>query len=200
VRILIACEFSAIVRDAFLSLGHDAWSCDILPTEGDPQFHIQADVTEVLSDNWDIMIAHPPCTYLANSGVRWLHTEDGRWNKMEESARFFHHLLNAPIPRIAVENPIMHRYGVNIVGEKQDQVIQPWMFGHVESKATGLWLRNLPLLQQTNNVYRQTMCLSSRSRDRVHHASPGPDRWKIRSRTLPGIASAMAEQWGRLDS
>lgn len=136
------------------------------------------------------MIAHPPCTYLANSGVRWLHTQDGRWPKMEAAAEFFKRLLNAPVERIAVENPIIHGHAKYIIEADQDQTIQPWMFGHGETKATCLWLKNLPPLVPTNIVEGRE--------PRVHHASPGPDRWKERSRTLPGIAKAMAEQWGSL--
>lgn len=188
-RVLVACEFSGIVRDAFIAAGHDAMSCDLLPTER-PGPHLQGDVRDLNLSRFDLLIAHPPCTYLANSGVRWL--EGGlnveRWDAMLESARFFRYLLEAPIDRIAVENPIMHRYGRAHVGRRQDQLIQPWQFGHPETKATGLWLKNLPTLQPTDIVPGRE--------PRVHHASPGPDRWKERSRTLPGIAAAMADQWG----
>lgn len=191
----MACEFSGIVRDAFIAAGHDAVSCDLLPSER-PGPHIQADIINVLmydADRFDAMVAHPPCRLLCNSGVRWLYggkgvvRDDERWAEMEEAARFFFLLLSAPIPRVAVENPIMHRHaGI----EKPTQIIQPWQYGHPETKATGLWLRNLPALQPTDVVDGRT--------PRVHHASPGPDRWKERSRTLPGIAKAMAEQWGNL--
>jgi hypothetical protein len=194
-RVLVACEFSGIVRDAFIERGHDAISCDLLPTER-PGPHYQGDIWDLLgSPGWDLMIAHPPCTYLANSGVRWLYKDgeddEGRWMRMADGAEFFRDLLTMPtIPRIAVENPIMHKYGRQIVGRGPDQYVQPWMFGHPETKATGLWLKNLPLLIPTNIVDGRE--------PRVHHASPGPDRWKERSRTLQGIADAMADQWGSL--
>lgn len=140
-KILIACEFSGVVRSEFLKKGHEVWSCDILPTDIDGP-HIQGDVLEVLDRGWDMMIAHPPCTYLSNSGVCHLHTEAGRWEKLDKAARFFKTLLNADIGKIAVENPIMHGYGKDrIGGVKQSQVIQPWMFGHTEKKATCLWLK-----------------------------------------------------------
>jgi hypothetical protein len=196
-RVLVACEFSGIVRVAFIAAGHDAVSCDLLPTER-PGPHYQGNVLDIIEGfvwgPWDLMIAHPPCTYLANSGVRWLYGGKGttvdhiRWNDMLEAALFFGALLNAPIPRIAVENPIMHRYGREIIGRGHDQIVQPWQFGHPETKATCLWLKGLPPLEPTNIVAGRE--------PRVHHASPGPDRWKERSRTLPGIAAAMAAQWG----
>lgn len=135
-RVLVACEFSGAVRDAFIALGHVAMSCDLLPTEMSGP-HYEGDVRDVLGDGWDLMVAHPPCTYLTNSGVRWLHTKPGRWEQMREGAEFFRELLNAPIPRVAVENPIMHGYAREIVGRRADQVIHPWQFGHLESKATG---------------------------------------------------------------
>jgi hypothetical protein len=191
-KVLVACEFSGIVRDAFIKAGHNAWSCDLLPVEL-PGPHIQGNVLDVLSFGWDLMIAHPPCTYLANSGVRWLYGGKGkapnpvRWRDMVEATEFFAELLNAPIPRIAVENPVIHRHaGLR----KPDQIIQPWMFGHGETKATCLWLKGLPKLIATDVVEGR--------QPRVHHASPGPDRWKERSRTLTGIAQAMASQWGTI--
>jgi hypothetical protein len=197
-RVLVACEFSGVVREAFRSHGHDAWSCDLLPTET-PGQHIEDDVLNVLNQGWDLMIAHPPCTYLTNAGVRHLHSipsrrgvvtpihGDVRWQLMRESAAFFRTLLAAPIPRIAVENPIPHRYAVEEIGCKYHQIIQPWMFGHGETKSTCLWLRNLPPLFDSDvRLGREP---------RVHMVSPSPDRWKIRSRTYPGIARAMADQW-----
>ena len=195
-KILVACEFSATVRDAFRALGHDAWSCDLLPTEGDPAFHIQGNALDLIGDfgGWEMLIAHPPCTYLANSGVRWLYGGKGtvrepvRWSQMEDAARFFKKLMDAPIDRIAIENPIMHAYGVEIVGRRHDQTIQPWQHGHGETKATCLWLKGLPPLVPSNIVDGR--------QPRVHFASPGPDRWKERSRTMTGIAAAMAGQWG----
>lgn len=197
-RVLVACEFSGNVRDAFRDEGHDAWSCDVLPTESDPSFHIQCDVTTILNDGWDLMIAHPPCTYLAQSGVRWLHTQDGRMEKMYDAAKFFRMLWDAPIPRIAVENSIMHRAGKNAIGVDYDQLVQPWMHGHTESKAMCLWLRNLPYLEDTDNVYQLMKLLPANQRNRVHHVGQKVDRWKDRSRTPWGVAEAMAKQWGSL--
>ncbi len=179
-KILIACEFSGIVREAFKKLGHDAWSCDLLPTEI-PGQHIQGDVLEHLDEGWDMMIAHPPCTHLAVSGARWFK------DKKEEQAlalSFVWALLKAPIDKIALENPISV---ISSDIRKPDQIIQPWMFGHGETKATCLWLKNLPKLKPTNIVDGR--------KARVHRMSPGPDRWKERSRTLTGIAEAMASQW-----
>lgn len=186
-KVLVACEFSGTVRDAFARRGHNAWSCDLLPTES-PGNHIQGDVLEILNDGWDLMIAHPPCTYLTNSGVRWLHSQEGRWRLMEEGALFFKRLLEADIPRKAIENPIMHKYAVEIIGRRQDQVIQPWQFGHGEIKATCLWLENLSPLVPTDIVIGREA--------RVHKLPPSEDRWKLRSITYPGIAEAMAMQWG----
>ena len=180
---LVACEFSGIVREAFRRRGHDAVSCDLLPTEI-PGPHIQGDVLKILDDGWDMMIAHPPCTHLAVSGARWF--KDKR-QEQAEALGFVSALLNVDIPKIALENPI------SIISSrirKPDQIIQPWMFGHGETKATCLWLKNLPVLQATNIVEGRSA--------RVHRLPPGPDRWKERSRTFPGIAEAMAEQWGCL--
>jgi hypothetical protein len=185
-RVLIACEYSATVRDAFLRAGHDAWSCDLLPTEGSPERHVQGDVLKELDVGWDLLIAHPPCTHLAVSGARWFPAKraDG---SQQKAVDFFLALANAPIPRIAVENPvcIMSR-----LYRKPDQIIQPWQFGHGELKATCLWLKGLPKLTPTAIVPGREA--------RVHKMPPGPDRWKERSRTFPGIAEAMASQWGKL--
>ena len=198
-RVLVACEYSATVRDAFRARGHDAWSCDMLPTDGDPEWHLIGDALEFLEDGWDLMIAHPPCTYLTNSGVTWLHKDPSRWEKLDEAAWFFRQLLNAPIPRVAVENPIMHKYAKERIGGiKQTQVIQPWMFGHMEQKATCLWLRNLPPLVPTKNVKADMMALPDNERQRLHYLPPSADRWKLRSATFKGIAEAMADQWGEL--
>ena len=198
-RVLVACEFSGAVRDAFLRGGHDAMSCDLLPTDS-PGPHYQGDVGDVLGAGWDLMIAHPPCTYLTNSGVTWLHRDSTRWAKLDEAARFFKMLLDAPIAAIAIENPIMHKYAKARIGNvKQSQVIQPWMFGHPESKATCLWLKNLPLLKQTNNVKEEMLKLPDSQRQRLHWLPPSADRWKLRSMTYPNIAQAMADQWGRND-
>jgi site-specific DNA-cytosine methylase len=185
-RVLIACEFSGTVRDAFLSHGHDAWSCDLLPTESGTQLgrtqHYQRDVLEVLDKGWDLMVAHPPCTRLTVAGARWF---KGREQEQEEALEFVRKLLDAPIDRIALENPI----GVISTRiRKPDQIIQPWQFGHGETKATCLWLKNLPKLQPTNVVAgREGKCWKM---------PPSPDRWKKRSLTYPGIAAAMASQWG----
>lgn len=195
-KILVACEYSGVVRDAFLARGHDAWSCDILPTDSNPDRHYQCDIFEVIGNGWGMMIAHPPCTYLSNSGVCHLHKDETRWEKMREGAEFFKKLLEADIPRIAIENPIMHKYAKEIIGRGQDQVVQPWMFGHMEQKATCLWLRNLPLLKETNNVKEPMLKLPPNERQRLHYLPPSKDRWKLRSTTFKGIADAMASQWG----
>ena len=195
-KILVACEYSGRVRDAFIAKGHDAMSCDLLPTDVDGPHH-QGDVFDLDLTQFDMMIAHPPCTYLTNSGVTWLHRDPGRWTKLDEGAAFFKALLDAPVPRIAIENPIMHKYAKErIGGVKQTQVIQPWMFGHMEQKATCLWLKGLPPLRETNNVKAEMMALPDKERQRLHYLPPSPDRWKIRSTTYQGIADAMAEQWG----
>lgn len=187
-KILVACEYSGAVRDAFIAKGHEAMSCDLQDTES-PWPHYKGDVRDVLSEQWDLLVAHPTCTYLTNSGVRWLHTDASRWPKMFEGADFFCLFDRAShIPRRAVENPIMHRYARRLVGRPADQIIQPWMFGHGETKATGLWLTGLPKLRPTNVVDGREA--------RVHKMSPGPDRWRERSRTYSGIAAAMADQWG----
>ncbi len=181
-RVLIACEFSGAVRGAFRALGHDAWSCDLLPGEDESGFHVIGDCLGQLDRGWDLMIAHPPCTHLAVSGARWF---KDKLPEQEAALRFVRALLDAPIPRIALENPISI---ISSKIRKPDQIVQPWMFGHGETKATCLWLKGLPKLVPTKIVDGRT--------PRVHFASPGPDRWKERSRTLPGIAQAMAEQWG----
>jgi hypothetical protein len=195
-KVLVACEFSGVVRDAFIKRGHDAMSCDILPSESSGPHHT-GDVIELLNQRFDLMIAHPPCTYLTNSGVKHLHTDLSRWFKLFEAAEFFKKLLNAPnIKHIAVENPIMHRYAREIIGERQSQIVQPWMFGHTESKATGFWLKNLPPLFETMNVKQEMQKLPKKDTHKVHYASPGKDRWKNRSVTCRGIADAAAAQWG----
>lgn len=196
-RILVACEFSGVVRRAFAQRGHDAWSCDLLPSEDRSNRHIVADARDLLNDGWDLlMVAHPPCTRLCNSGVRWLSkppagkTLDQMQRELREGADLFSAFWNAPIERIAVENPIMHRHAKVLIRNYAEpaQTIQPWQFGHGEIKATSLWLKGLPKLTPTNIVAGRV--------PRVHHASPGPDRWKERSRTFAGIAEAMADQWG----
>ena len=195
-KVLVACEYSGRVRDAFISKGHDAMSCDLFPTDVDGP-HYQGDVFDLDLTQFDLMIAHPPCTYLTNSGVTWLHRDPVRWARLDEGAAFFKSLLNAPVPRIAIENPIMHKYArERIGGVKQTQVIQPWMFGHMEQKATCLWLKGLPPLRETNNVKAEMMALPDNERQRLHYLPPSPDRWKLRSTTYQGIADAMADQWG----
>lgn len=197
-RVLVACEYSGKVRDAFIAAGHEAMSCDLLPTDK-PGPHYQGDVRDILDQGWDLMVAHPPCTYLTNSGVTWLHRDSSRWSKLDEGAAFFKLLLDAPIPKKCIENPIMHKYAKErIGGVKQSQVIQPYMFGHMEQKATCLWLTNLPLLQPTNNVKDQMLALPDNQRQRLHYLTPSADRWKLRSETYQGIADAMAKQWGNL--
>lgn len=195
-RVLVACEYSGTVRDAFIRRGHDAMSCDLLPTDA-PGPHYQGSVLDIIEEGWDIMVAHPPCTYMTNSGVTWLHKDLNRWALLDEAAKFFCQLLGAPIPRIAIENPIMHKHAKERIGGiKQTQVIQPWMFGHMEQKATCLWLKGLPALTPTNNVKEQMLKLPTRERQRLHYLPPSAERWKLRSTTYKGIAEAMAEQWG----
>jgi len=197
-RVLVACEYSGKVREAFRKLGHDAWSCDLLPSDDDSPYHIQGDVLTLLNldGKWDLMIAHPPCTYLTNAGVTWLTRQPGRRELMIDGAKFFKQLLDTNIPLIAIENPIMHKYAVEIIGRRQDQVVQPWMFGHTERKATCLWLRGLPKLVPTNNVKEEMLKLPKNIQQRLHYLPPSPDRWKLRSETYQGIAEAMAAQWG----
>jgi|TARA_R110002153_G_C13122031_1_gene478929 hypothetical protein len=190
-RVLVACEYSGKVRDAFIAQGHEAISCDILPTDS-PGPHYQGDVFDIIDQDWDLMIAHPPCTYLCNSGVSWLHKRPERWGQLKDGAEFFKALLEADIPKIAVENPIMHKYAVDIIGRRQDQIIQPWQFGHGETKATGFWLKGLPKLQPTEIVEGR--------QQRLHLLPPSKDRWKLRSTTYQGIADAMALQWGEINA
>lgn len=187
-KVLIACEFSGVVREAFNAFhGVYAMSCDILPPEDErDDYHYHGDVRDILYDDWDLMIAFPPCTRLCNSGVRWLN-ERNLWDEMREAAEFFKLLLDAPVKHKALENPIMHRYALEIIGRKYDQIIQPWQFGHPETKQTCLWLDGLPKLKPTKIVEGREQ--------RVHKETPSPTRWMERSRTLPGIAMAMAEQW-----
>ena len=185
-KVLVACEFSGIVRDAFIAKGHDAMSSDFLPTER-PGPHHQGDVLDILGDGWDMMIAHPDCTRLCNSGVRWLH-ERNLWADMEKSALFFKRLLHADIPKKCIENSIPHKYALAIIGRKYDQIIQPWQFGHPETKATCLWLEKVDKLKPTNIVEGRE--------GRIWKMPPSKDRGKLRSITFPGIADAFAEQWG----
>lgn len=202
-RVLIACEESGKVRDAFTRAGHDAMSVDLLPSRTEGQ-HYQGSVLDLDLAGFDLLIAHPPCTFLANSGARWLYKDgrrwldDGtenevnavRWAYMKDGARFFRRLLDAPVARVAVENPRMHKHAMPIVGERQTQTIHPWEYGHGESKATGLWLRNLPELVPTDIVAGREQ--------RMWKMGPSADRQKLRSETYDGIAQAMADQWGPL--
>ena len=198
-RVLVACEYSGVVRDAFRDLGHDAMSCDILPTER-PGPHYQGDALDLRSEPFDLVIAHPPCTYLSNSGVRWLSADPARWPLMFDGAEFFAAFWEFNTPRLAVENPVQHGYARRVHGKgKATQYVQPWMFGHPEQKAAGLWLRGLPKLQPTNDVRADMEGLAASQRQRIWSLPPGPDRWKERSATFPGIAAAMAEQWGGVD-
>ena len=182
-KVLVACEYSGTVRDAFIRAGHDAVSCDLLPTDVQGPHH-QGSVMDIIQGGWDLMIAHPPCTHLAVSGARWF---KHKLQEQKEALEFVKLLLAAPIPRIALENP------VSIISSrlrKPDQTIQPWQFGHGETKATCLWLKNLPPLVPTNIVDGREQ--------RIHRMAPGPNRWKERSKTYAGIADAMAQQWGEL--
>ncbi len=196
-KILVACEFSGIVRDAFLAEGHDVWSCDLLPDDNRSNRHITGDVRDILDDGWDMMmVAHPPCTRLCNSGVRWLtkapngRTLDDMWRELDEGAALFSTLWNADSPCIAVENPVMHRHAKVRIKNYRNfaQSVQPWQFGHGECKRTCLWLKNLPNLIPTDIVEGREQ--------RIHLLPPGPDRWRERSRFFTGIAQAMAQQWG----
>jgi hypothetical protein len=196
-RVLVACEFSGTVRNAFLDRGHDAWSCDLLPSAERTNRHIQGDARDYLNDGWDMLVvAHPPCTRLCNSGVRWLsvpppgRTIEEMWAELDEGADLFSTFWNAPIDRVCIENPVMHKHAKERIQNYEDfaQSVQPWQFGHPEVKRTCFWLRNLPALQPTEVVAGRQA--------RVHRMPPGPDRWRERSRFFTGIAEAMADQWG----
>jgi hypothetical protein len=215
-NVLIACEFSGIVRDAFTSRGHHAVSCDLLPTEA-PGLHVQGDVLDILGDGWDLMIAHPPCTYLSSSGLHWNTRRPERTQQTDEAMAFVMALANAPIPRICIENPVGR---IGTAWRKADQTIQPYQFGHDASKRTCLWLKGLPPLEGTSSVVTRTVCTicgntclngSNCPSCLIHSVKPrwgnqtnsgqnklGPsvDRWALRSATYPGIAEAMADQWG----
>lgn len=194
-RVLVACEYSGRVRDAFRAIGHDAVSCDLLPTDL-PGPHYQGNVLDIIGDGWDLMIAHPPCTRLANSGVRWL-AERNLWSEMEEAAGFYLELRNAPIPKKCIENPIMHKYARELLGNVPRQVVQPWWFGDPTFKATGYELNGLPELVPTDKLDPpQVGTDEHKAWSWVHRCPPGPMRWKIRSTTPQGIANAMAAQWG----
>ncbi len=216
-NILVACEFSGTVRNEFAKLGHYALSCDLLDTESDfvnaNCAHYTGDIKDILDDKnviWDLMIAHPPCTFLTNAGVRHLHEDvtskngvrakihgKARWNEMLKACEFFNLLQKCNIPRICIENPIPHGYARERIG-KYTQIIQPWMFGHPETKATCLWLKNLPRLMPTNNVKAHMLTLPKNEQHKIHHMAPSKDRWKKRSLTYPGVAQAFASHWGFL--
>lgn len=181
-RVLVACEYSGRVRDAFRRRGHDAWSCDLLECEADPRWHLQRPVEEVLDSGWDLMIAHPPCTHLAVSGSRHFHRKQ---REQAEALAFVRLLMDASISRWCIENPVSV---ISSAIRPPDQIIQPWQFGHGETKATCLWLQNLPRLRSTNVVEGREQ--------RIHLMPPSADRWKERSRTYEGIAAAMGDQWG----
>ncbi len=195
-NVLVACEFSGIVREAFRVKGHYAMSCDLLPTEIDGP-HYQGDVLDILDLDWDLMIAHPPCTYLANSGVQHLHKDPERWQQMQDAQQFFMELLSASIPKKAIENPVPHGYAKL---PKYDQIIQPFMFGHEVQKKTCLWLSNLPKLRPTKIVPKGENYIGKNGKSNgslwYQKLTMGPDRGKLRSKTFQGIADAMADQWG----
>ena len=205
-KVLVACEFSGVVRDAFRNLGHDAWSCDLLPCEGNPAWHIQGDVRASVCRTgmwyYDLIIAHAPCTRLANSGARWLagnpppgKTKVQMWREFFDGVELFN-FFKGKAKRVARENPIPHCHARELIGN-YTQIIHPWQFGHKEMKSTCLWLEGLPKLEPTDVVGPPPKDKDERKKwARVHRESPGPDRWKNRSRTLQGIATAMAEQWG----
>lgn len=201
-RVLIACEFSQIICIEFRKRGHKAFSCDLLPCEGGySKWHIQDDILKHLNDGWDLMIAHPPCTYLCRTGVRWLYSKSkkhiGRWERMQMAAAFFKGLLESPIPQIAIENPVPYRYATNEIGRKYDQIIKPWQFGHDYSKKICLWLKNLPKLQPTK-IVEITYITTPSGKRYTRGWYERPRKGKGRSITFQGIANAMAEQWGNL--
>lgn len=199
-RILIACEFSGRVRESFAMRGHCVVSCDLIETEipvsGNCSHYI-GDVKSILYDKWDMIIAFPPCTFLAQSGVQWLDKKPGRWEQMLEAVEFFNLFLEHPCKKICIENPIMHSHAKQrLRGPNYSQKIQPYFFGHLERKQTCLWLKGLPKLKVTNNVETDLFALHPAEKDKVHWEPPGPERQKNRSRTYQGVADAMAEQWG----
>ena len=195
-KILVACEFSGIVREAFRKRGHDAWSCDLLPSEIPSPYHIQDDVLNHLDEGWDMMIAHPPCTHLAVSGARWFTEGKKDWKLQRDAIEFVKKLMDAPIQRIAIENPVSV---ISTYIRKPDQIVNPYFFGDPVPKKTCLWLKGLPILQPTNIVQPEFVIgkRDGKKYSKVHYYTPNmPDRWKIRSRTFQGFANAMADQWG----
>lgn len=198
-KVLVACEKSGVIREAFRAKGHDAWSCDLVPCEDNSEFHFEQDVLEILYDEcWELLIAHPPCTYLANSGVHWLHRDKSRWPKMIEAAIFFRAFLCAGIRHICVENPVIHKYALEHIGMKYTQTIQPYEFGHPESKRTCLWLINLPALRKTDVLAKpEKGYWLNQTPSGQNKLGPSIDRSTIRARTYRGIAQAMADQWDK---
>ena len=197
-KVLVACEYSGIVRDAFTSKGHDAWSCDILPTES-PGNHFQGDILEHLDKGWDLKIAHPPCTHLAVSGARWFAEGRKPWSLQIEALDFVRKLLNAPINKIALENPVSV---ISTKIRKPNQIIQPFEYGHDVTKRTCLWLKNLPNLKPTKIVKPDIVLVNGKKMSRMHYESfklPSKERSKVRSKFYTGIAEAMADQWGSDD-
>lgn len=190
-RVLVACEYSGRVREAFRKRGHDAWSCDIIPSDDNSPYHYQCDVRDILDKGWDLMIAHPPCTYLASSGLHWNKRVAGRQEKTEEALEFIQLLMDAPIERIAIENPIGC---ISSRIRKPEQIIQPWQFGEDASKSTCLWLKGLPALTPTKIIKKERYANQTASGQ--NNLPPSKDRWKLRSTTYQGIADAMANQWG----
>ena len=195
-KVLVACEFSGVVRESFRKLGHDAYSCDLLESSDNSKYHLQKDVRDVYLNDYDLMIAHPPYTFMCNSGVSHLYKDESRWEELRLAKEFFDYLWKANIKHICIENPIPHKYALL---PKYTQIIQPYQFGHPERKATCLWLKNLPKLEETNNVYDEMKRLPKNISQRIHYTSPGKDRWKIRSITFQGIADAMAKQFTTTD-
>lgn len=199
-RVLIGCATSCVALNAFLARGHDAWQCDLLPADEPTNRHIQDDVRNVMHLGWDLMIvSNPPCTRLCNSGVRWLHERD-LWAELDAAVDLFAACWNAPVPRVAVENPVMHRHARERMPADlvKPQIVQPWWFGDPAFKATGLYLRGLPPLVPTHRLNPPAPGTDDHKRwSAIHRAPPGPNRWKIRSKTFPGMAAAWADQWGR---
>ncbi len=205
-KVLVGCETSGVVRRAFAAMGHDVWSCDVLPADDGSNRHILCDIRDLLGDGWDLLaVMHPPCTRLCNSGVRWLtappkgRTLAEMWADLDAGAALFSDCWNAPIERVAVENPVMHKHAKERIRNYQApvQTVQPWWFGDPAFKATSLYLRGLPKLDATDRLTPPATGSEEHKRwSQVHRAPPGPDRWKFRSATYPGLARAMAAQWG----
>lgn len=193
-KVLVGCEFSGVVRNAFRASGHDAWSCDLLPAEDNSPYHFQCDVLSVVGKGWDLAVFHPPCTYLASSGLHWNKRRPERAAQTEEALQFVQKLLNAPVPKIALENPVGC---ISSRIRKPDQIIQPWQFGEDASKKTCLWLKGIPALKPTHIIHKERYANQTASGQ--NNLAPSPDRWKERSRTYPGIAMAMAQQWGAVE-